>query len=440
MRPPGPVATLNAMNGVLDRAARVPRRPGLAWRSDLALPFAVGVVQLGGTALGVGAQFHYQWARHAAARVNSGHLGLTPAHPALLDWILVIVGPAALVARRRHPVAVAWIALAAALAPSPLVYTTSSVESPNWFCYLSLIVAFFVAATSGHRWAAWTVLAAGYVGTLWLAPLAWNRQTAPPAAALFVAAWLAVLVVAAEAARMRQERRAQAAAARELEARHRVSAERLRMARELHDVIGHNISLINVQAGVGLDLMDTQPEQARAALAAVKTVSGQALGELRAMLSALRDAGEDAPRSPAPGLARLPDLISLTRSAGLAVTTDVTGSPRALPAAVDLAVYRIAQESLTNVARHAGPTTVTIRVAYGEHDLCLEITDDGCAGADGAPNGGAPAASLPGHAAGGTGIPGMRERVLALGGEFEAGPRPGRGFQVRARLPLDGEP
>jgi signal transduction histidine kinase len=443
MRRPAPVATLNAMSSVLDRAARIQRRFGLTWRRDLAVPFAVAVAQLAGTALHVGAQFRYQWRRDAAAKVDPGHLGLAlnTAHPTALYWALLVVGPAALVARRRHPVAVAWIALAAAVAPSSLLYTTDSIQSPDWFGYLSLIVAFFAAATSGHRRAAWTVLAAGYVCALWLGPLAWNRQAAPPAAALFVGAWLVALVVAAEAARMRRERRAEASAARELEAKHRASAEHLRMARELHDVIGHNISLINVQAGVGLDLMDTRPEQARAALAAVKTVSGQALGELRAMLSALRDAGENAPRSPVPGLARLPELISLTGPAGLAVTTDVTGSPRTLPAPVDLAAYRIVQESLTNVARHAGPTTVAVRVAYGEHDLLLEITDDGCgAGARAAPDGGAPAASPPGHGADGTGIPGMRERALALGGQLEAGPRPGRGFQVSARLPIAGGP
>jgi len=446
MRPAGAGATLNAMNGVLDRAARVPRRFGLAWRSDLAVPFAVGVAQLAGAAVHVGGQFRYQWSRHTAAKPDQGHLGLalTPAHPTVLYWALMIIGPAALVARRRHPVAVAWIALAAAVVPSSLLYTADSIQSLNWFGYLSVIVAFFAAAASGHRRAAWTVLVAGYVCALWLGPLAWDRPPAPPAAALFVAAWLVVLVLAAEAARMRQQRRAEAAAARELEARHRASAEHLRMARELHDVIGHNISLINVQAGVGLDLMDTQPEQARAALAAVRTVSGQALGELRAMLSALRDAGEDAPRSPAPGLARLPELISLTGPAGLAVTTDVTGSPRPLPAAVDLAAYRIVQESLTNVARHAGPATVAVRVAYGEHDLSLQITDDGggagSAGAPGTPNGGTRAASPPGHGAGGTGIPGMRERALALGGQLEACPRPGRGFQVSARLPIDGGP
>jgi signal transduction histidine kinase len=410
---------LNVMNGVLDRAARVPGRLGPAWRRDLALPFAVLVVQLAGTAHGVGGHVDYAVGHGAATKMHAFRLGLAPSpvHPTALDWFLLTIGPVALVARRRHPVAVAWLAFAATVAPDPL-----------WFGYLSLIVAFLAAATGGHRWAAWTVLGSGYVCALWLGPLAWDRQAASPAAALFVGAWLVVLVAAAEAARMRQERRAAVRAAKELGARHRADEERLRMATELHDVIGHNISLINIQAGVGLDLMDTQPEQARAALAAVKAVSGQALGELRGMLSALRDSGEDAPRSPAPGLARLPDLIARTRPAGLAVTTDVTGSPRALPAAIDLAAYRIAQESLTNVARHAGPTTVTVRVAYGEHDLCLEITDDGCrAGAQGTLNGG-------------TGIPGMRERALALGGQLEAGPRPGGGFRVRARLPLDGAP
>jgi signal transduction histidine kinase len=432
MRPPGPVATLKAMNGVLDRAARVPRRLGLAWRRDLALPFAVAVVQLAGTAHGVGGKFNYQVGRGAASKIHTVHLGLAlnPVHPTVLDWVLLLIGPVALVARRRHPVAVAWLAFTPTLAPDPL-----------WFGYLSLAVACFVAAAGGHRRAAWTALGAGYVCALWLGPLAWNRQAGSPAAALFVAAWLIVLAVAAEAARMRQDRRNEVRAARELDARHRADEERLRMARELHDVIGHNISLINIQAAVGLDLMDTQPEQARAALAAVKTVSGQALGELRAMLSALRAADEDAPRSPAPGLVRLRELISLTGPAGLAVTTDVTGSPRALPAAVDLAAYRIVQESLTNVARHAGPTTVAVRVAYGEHDLSLEITDDGCgAGSHGTLNGSAPAAGLPGQGAGGTGIPGMRERALALGGQFEAGPCPGKGFRVRAWLPLDGEP
>jgi signal transduction histidine kinase len=408
------------MNAAVRQAGHDRRRIALSWPRELALPLGVAAIQVAGTFLTAGRlQYHLaRWSGTGGVRLQ-GHLdffGLAvhqPGHLTALDWALVAVGPAALLVRRRHPVAVAWLAFTATLAPSLL-----------WFAYLSLIVAFFGAAASGHRRAAWAPIVAGYVTSLWLAPLAWGRSLAPASTALFVAAWLAVLLIAAEALRMRQERRAEAAAARELDTRHRASEERLRMARELHDVIGHTISLINIQAGVGLDLMSTQPEQARAALAAVKTVSGQALGELRAMLSALREAGEDAPRDPAPGLGQLPELISRTSAAGLAVSTDVTGHPRPLPAAVDLAAYRIVQESLTNVARHAGPTAVSVRMAYGDHDLSIEVADDGRPFGHVFDNGA------------GNGISGMRERVAALGGHFEAGPRPSRGFQVRALLPL----
>ncbi len=198
------------------------------------------------------------------------------------------------------------------------------------------------------------------------------------------------------------------------------------MARDLHDVIGHNISLINVQAGVGLDLMDTHPEQARVALAAIKASSKDALDELRTMLVALRQTGEEAPRSPTPGLARLPELIKVTRAAGLSVVTEVAGDPMPLPTPVDLAAYRIIQESLTNVARHAGPATATVRLTYERDTLVIEIADDGDTQRVNA--------VLPFGA--GSGIPGMRERATALGGRLDAEPRPGGGFAVTARLPL----
>jgi signal transduction histidine kinase len=245
---------------------------------------------------------------------------------------------------------------------------------------------------------------------------------------LALGGWLAVLVIAAEVVRLRRERAADARSARAADARRRASEERLRMARDLHDVIGHNISLISVQAGVGLDLMDTQPEAARAALGAIKTASKEALEELRAMLAALRNAAEDAPRAPTPGLGRLDELVELTRAAGIAVVLQTVGECRALPAAVDLAAYRIVQESLTNVARHARSAIATVRLAYGVDGLDVEISDDGRAAMG---NG----SRLPGT---GSGIAGMRERALALGGRFSAGPRNGGGFTVSAHLPLGG--
>jgi signal transduction histidine kinase len=370
---------------------------GLGWRHDLALPTVLLVLQLAGAVATVAG--HHGQARHLGAA----------------DWLLLIVGPLSLVFWRRWPVAVLWVAFAATLTPSGA-----------WSANLSLIVAFFLAAASGHRYAAWVVIAVGYLCSVWLAPLAFGNRGVSLAFALALGGWLAVLVIAAEVVRLRGERAADARSARAVDARRRASEERLQMARDLHDVIGHNISLINVQAGVGLDLMDTQPQAARAALGAIKTASKEALDELRAMLAALRNAEENAPRAPAPGLGRLDELVELTRAAGIAVALQTAGECRALPAAVDLAAYRIVQESLTNVARHACSASATVRLAYGVGGLEVEISDDGRA---------AIGSRLPGT---GSGIAGMRERVLALGGRFSAGPRAGGGFTVSAYLPLGG--
>jgi signal transduction histidine kinase len=190
-------------------------------------------------------------------------------------------------------------------------------------------------------------------------------------------------------------------------------------------VIGHNISLINVQASMGLDLMDSQPEQARAALSAIKSASKEALEELRTMLTTLRSEDDVAPRSPTPGLDRLPELIELTRAAGLTVEVEVAGTASPLPAAVQLAGYRIIQESLTNVARHAGRARVMVRVAYDDANVHVEIDDDGKAPAE-----------RPAVIGTGSGMTGMRERATALGGNLSAGFRTGGGFQVSARLPV----
>jgi signal transduction histidine kinase len=241
-----------------------------------------------------------------------------------------------------------------------------------------------------------------------------------------VAAWLLVVLVVAEVVRVGRERAAEAARVQAEAARRRASEERLRIARELHDVLGHNISLINVQAGVALHLMDEQPGQSRSALAAIKQASNDALGELRSVLDALRQVDDEPPRAPTPGLAGLEGLVAKAKATGLLVRTEFQGTPRPLPVAVDLAAYRIVQEALTNVTRHAAGATATVCVTYGERDLTVQVDDDGS---------GPAAGPTPG---GGSGISGMRERAVALGGELEAGPRQEGGFRILARLPLTG--
>lgn len=370
---------------------------GVSWRRDLALPAVLLVIQLGG----------------AVATVAGHHAPTTRLGAA--DWVLLVVGPLALVFRRRWPVAVLWVAFAATLTPSGA-----------WSANVSLIVAFFLATTSGHRRWAWAAIVAGYLSSVWLAPLAYGNPGVSLTFALALAGWLAVLVIAAEVVRLRRERSVETRAARALDARRRASEERLQMARDLHDVIGHHISLINVQAAVALDLMARRPEQARGALTAIEGASRDALDELRTMLAALRRDGEEPPRSPTPGLDRLDELMELTRAAGISVSVHTVGDRRPLPAAVDLAAYRIIQESLTNVARHAALSSATVRVAYGPDGLDIEVADDGRSPAS---SGSSP---RPGT---GNGIAGMRERAVALGGRLDTGPLPGGGFVVRAHLP-----
>jgi len=395
MRDPG-----SALAGWASRAPSWPRTLDL--RRDLALPLLLLAVQL-------------TW---AAADNSMWHLfsGPRPLRP--VDWVLLAVGPVALVARRRHPVPVLWVTLAATVGPSGTGLTQ-----------LSFLVAFFGAATAGKRYPAWLALALTFVWVIWLAPLAYGYKVPPANDALALAGWLLAVAIAAEATRFRSERAAATRASRQIDQRRRQSEERLRVARDLHDVIGHNISLINVQASMGLDLMDSQPEQARAALSAIKSASKEALEELRTMLTPLRGDDDAAPRAPAPGLDRLPELIKVTRAAGLTVEVEIAGTAPPLPAAVHLAAYRIIQESLTNVARHAGRARATVRVTYDDADVHLEIDDDGTA-----PSGARSAVGT------GSGITGMRERATALGGDLSAGFRPGGGFRVSARIPVRSSP
>ena len=339
---------------IAGRAFRAPWWPRtLSLRRDLALPLVLLAVQLTGAAV-VGGTFH---------------LFSPPRSLGAVDWVLLVAGPLALVARRRHPVPALWVCLAATLPWS----------SGSGWAHISFIVAFFVAATAGKRYWAWLALAIDFAGAIWLAPLIFGYPYPPLNDTLLLAGWTLAVAIAAEATRIRAERVAATRVSRQLDQRRRQSEERLRVARDLHDVIGHNISLINVQASMGLDLMDSQPEQARAALSAIKSASKEALEELRTVLTTLRQDDDAAPRAPAPGLDRLPELIELTRAAGLSVEVEVAGKAPPLPAAVHLAAYRIIQESLTNVARHAGRARVTVRVTYHDADVHIEIDDDGTA-------------------------------------------------------------
>ena len=215
---------------------------------------------------------------------------------------------------------------------------------------------------------------------------------------------------------------------REERDRRAVADERLRIARDLHDIVSHAMSVIAVQAATGHHLLDRDTEAARRALSNVETASRGALVEMRRMLGVLRD-NDDAPgsRAPAPSLSKLGDLIARVRDSGLGVSTTIDANIPELPASVDLAVYRIVQESLTNVMKHGGPVAC-VSVTCSATDLCIEVTDDGRAGGTASTP-----ADTPGH-----GLIGMRERVAVYGGDFSAGPRPAGGFRVAVRLPLSG--
>ncbi|QKG25278.1 two component system sensor kinase [Actinomadura verrucosospora] len=374
------------------------------------------------------------WGRGHGWGDGSQGYGIT--HLDALGFAIVLAGPALLLLRRRYPVAT----LAATGLLTGLYFLRAYPYGP---AFAAVGVAMLGAIVAGHRlvtWAGTAVSVAVYFGITALIGVPFDQRGKP--GALFpveepsvggvsvVVGWSLAVLVTAELVRMTGQRAAERDRTRAEEERRQASEERLRMARELHDVLAHNISMINVQAGVALHLMDGDPEQARTALAAIKDASKEALTEMRSVIGALRAQGETAPRSPTAGLARLDDLLDRARSAGLTVDAETAGEPRPLPAGADLAAFRIVQESLTNVTRHAGPGPVTarVRIAYGEREVEVRVEDDG----RGAP-------LLDDHRDG-SGIRGMRERAAALGGTFDAGPRAGGGFAVRATLPLTGEP
>jgi signal transduction histidine kinase len=340
--------------------------------------------------------------------------------------VLLIGSGLALLGRRRYPVAVLGVTAAATVVYHALDY-------PNGPFVVAFAVAIFSAVVHGRRTAAWIVAGASLVAYTLLARLVGRHEFPDPGVVLGAAAWLVLILVVAELVRVQRERLGEAARNRAEEQRRRASEERLRVAQELHDVLAHNISLINVQAGVALHLIDERPEQARTALAAIKQASKDALGELRTVLGVLRAPDDGVPLAPAPSLDRLDGLVSQAAAAGLAVDVDVEGPAHPLPAPVDLAAFRIVQEALTNVSRHAGTAhTATVHLRYAPDDLTIEIDDDGTGRAASAGTG---TGTDAGH-----GIQGMRERAASLGGTLEAGPRAGGGFRVAATLPIHTAP
>jgi signal transduction histidine kinase len=289
--------------------------------------------------------------------------------------------------------------------------------------FFALVVALSQAVITGHRRAAIASLVAGYAGFLWLGPALGTARGAGISGAIALAAWLIALLSVIEVVRSRRERATEAARREAETAQRRATDERLRIARELHDAVAHNMSLINIQAGVALHLFDEQPGYARDALATIRESSKEALVELRSILGVLRQVDAGAPRAPTPSLAGLVELVHKANSAGLAVTLDVDPELPPLPRSVDLAAYRIVQESLTNALRHAGARHGRVLVAACGDRLEVTVTDDG--------------RGIPDSAPVGHGLTGMRERALLLGGELDVAST-SAGVRVHAVLPLAG--
>ena len=408
--------------------------PLRAAAQDVALALLVTVMQVQGTLA--------RFADDAGASRPLGDHGN-------LGYALLVVSGLVLAGRRRWPVPV-FVAVSVA----SMVYT--GLDFPDGPSWLGVLVALYTLTAYGDGRRSLLVAGAGTaVLTVWWLVAAADVEPREAIGWVFFRIGLSVVgatlgesvrsrrVIAAEA----QERAELAERTREEEARARVAAERLRIAREVHDTVAHAIAIINVQAGVTAHVLDKRPEQARAALQAIEQTSSRALREMRAVLGVLRD-GDDA-RAPQPGLDQIDELTAKARDAGLDITLDATLPATPLPSAVGSAAYRILQESITNVIRHAGPTRVTVALHPGVDVLEIRVTDEGRRrqrSGNGTGNGtGNGSGNASGNASGngtgtsaeaGRGIQGMRERCHLLGGELDARPTPGGGFEVTARLPL----
>ncbi|MFE2570771.1 sensor histidine kinase [Streptomyces mirabilis] len=349
-------------------------------------------------------------------------------HEFVLRWsavVLAAVGCSALLWRRRHPFGVLAVTIGCGVIFQMLGFRESPlVTSP-------VLASVYNVALRTDRRTAWTaaaVSAAVLVGAdaIWTS----NSWLDPDKAAMV--AWTALPAAVGDGLRSRrayvaavEERAEHAERTREQEAQQRVAAERVRIARELHDIVAHHIALINAQAGVAVHLVDQRPEQILTALENIRDTSRSALDELRVTVGLLRQSDEPvALRDPMPGLAQVPALLASFKRAGLAVSDTWRGITEPLEPAVDLAAYRIVQESLTNVRKHAGADHARLFLHYHCERLTITVEDDGCAG---------PHHPHPGA---GHGLIGMRERATTIGGTLYAGPRPEGGFTVTAELPL----
>jgi len=408
----------------MEPTRRNPLARGRALLADVLLVLVVGLIQVLGC-----------WA--------SERIGNSPDWRPLDAWayLLLAAGPAVLVLRRRWPLGVLAVTLACGLVYAARTYP----EGPS---QLAVYPALWTVALTLPRRTAWlaatvTAVAVAAAELFLYGDTMFDGEPLYAAVTVFAAMWWGEAVRARRAyvAELR-DRAERAERTRDEEARRRVDEERMRIARELHDVVSHTIGVISVQAGVAAHLLHRRPDKAADSLAAIRQASDEALGELHAMLGVLREADGDggrAPLTPAPGLAELDVLVAQAAGAGVEVTVSLEAGPRRLPSAVDLACYGVVQESLTNVVRHAGASRAEVTVTHHDGQVVVEVTDNGRAGSGGVLGGRAGPPDGPGNGNGvgsGQGILGMRERARALGGSLEAGPRPGGGFRVQATLPV----
>jgi signal transduction histidine kinase len=337
--------------------------------------------------------------------------------PDALGYALLAAYSASVVLRRRYPVAAVALSLASGVAYAGAGYAPALNPA-------ALLVMYTAGSRLPERRSGWILAASIVVATFGATVAPGPTNTGVPF--VVAAAWFLGAFVGAN----RRYTRELEAKNRELEraqhelARQAVTEERLRIARELHDVVAHSMSVVAVHAGSGRMVAATDPAAAERALETIETTTRSALGEMRRLLGVLRsgDGQEPGALGPAPGLADLPELVTDVAGSGVEVELRVEGERPAVPPGVDLSAYRVVQEALTNIIKHAQARTAVVEVRYSGRDVAVEVVDDGRGGAAGP--------------SGGHGLMGMRERVAVHGGQLEAGPGPNGGFRVAARFPV----